>query len=104
MAYSLFIGRWQPLHEGHKKLIQSVLDEGKNVCIAIRDTPITPDNPYSVSERWEMIEAAFPEARIIVIPDISEVCFGRKVGYGIREIHLDETTEAISGTEIRRAT
>jgi hypothetical protein len=48
-----------------------------------------------------MIKAAFPQAKVIVIPDIAEVCFGRKVGYGIREIHLDEATEAISGTEIR---
>ena len=34
--YSLFVGRYQPFHEGHKWLIQQRLDLGKNVCIAIR--------------------------------------------------------------------
>jgi len=38
---------------------------------------------------------------IISIPDIEEICFGRKVGWGIREIRLDKTTEAISATKIR---
>jgi cytidyltransferase-like protein len=101
MAYSLFIGRWQPLHAGHKKLIQLVLDEGKEVCVAIRDTPIDKDNPYTVKEREAMIRRAFPQIKIIVIPDIEEIVFGRKVGYGIRELHLDADTEAISGTRIR---
>jgi adenylylsulfate kinase len=104
MAYSLLIGRWQPLHAGHKKLIQSVLDEGKQVCVAIRETEVSPENPYTVGERREMIRQAFPQVMIIVIPNISEVVFGRRVGYGIREIALDKATEAISGTEIRKHT
>ena len=39
--YALFIGRWQPFHNGHKHIIQNALDEGKNVLIACRETPIT---------------------------------------------------------------
>jgi phosphopantetheine adenylyltransferase len=35
--YAMFIGRWQPLHAGHKALFQGALDEGKNVLICIRD-------------------------------------------------------------------
>ena len=38
---------------------------------------------------------------VISIPDIEEVCYGRKVGWGIREIRLDEATEGISATKIR---
>ena len=38
MKYSLFIGRYQPFHKGHHKLIQTVLDEGKNVCIGEETT------------------------------------------------------------------
>lgn len=102
MIYSLFIGRWQPFHDGHKKLIQTVLDEGKNVCVAIRDTEVSDKNPYSASQRMEMIQAAFPQVKVIVIPDIEEVIYGRKVGWGIREIRLDEDTENISGTKIRQ--
>jgi len=32
---SLFVGRWQPFHEGHKALIETVLKKGKPVVIAI---------------------------------------------------------------------
>ena len=35
--YSLFVGRYQPFHEGHRWLIQQRLDLGKKVCIAIMD-------------------------------------------------------------------
>jgi hypothetical protein len=105
MKYSLFIGRWQApqaLHDGHKKLIQKVLDEGKNVCIAIRDTEVDEKNPLTAEKRKELIQAIFPQAKVIVIPDIEEVIYGRDVGWGIRETRLDKATEAISGTELRR--
>ena len=48
--YSLFIGRWQPLHEGHKKMFQQVLDEGGNVCIGIRDGEVNEKNPFTSLE------------------------------------------------------
>lgn len=101
MIYSLLIGRWQPFHDGHKALVQSVLDEGKNVCVGIRDTEIGPDNPYTTVERETMILAVFPQVKVIVVPDISEVVYGRKVGYSIREIKLADEIEEISGTKIR---
>lgn len=105
MIYSMFIGRYQPFHEGHKKLMEVVLNEGKNVCVALRDTPISPSNPYTPEERIAFIKNAMIEwadrVSVIVIPDIEEVCFGRGVGWGIREIKLDEETEKISATKIR---
>lgn len=103
MKYSLFIGRWQPFHKGHQALIQKVLDEGKNVCVAIRDTEISDTDPFTAEQREKMIKDVFPNVKVIVIPDIEEVVYGRKVGWGIREIHLDEATEAISGTKIRES-
>lgn len=100
--YSLFIGRFQPLHSGHIALIQSVLNEKKNVLIAIRDTEISKDNPYSYLERKKMFEIAFGDnVKVIKIPDIEEVCYGRKVGWGIREIRLSSEIENISATKIR---
>jgi len=102
---SLFIGRWSPFHEGHQALIETVLITGKPVVIAIRDTEPSKDNPYSTSERWTMIQDALHHwgklVRIIVIPDIDEVCYGRDVGYGIRRIDLDEHLRAVSGTKKR---
>ena len=106
MSYSLFIGRFQPLHEGHVALMRKVLDEGKRVAVALRPADFTPANPFSNYERLEMFRGAFPEfgGRLVVfcLPvDIAEVCYGRKVGWGVREIRLDADTEAISATAIR---
>lgn len=104
MRYSLFIGRFQPLHDGHIKLIRKVLDEGKQVCVALRDTPKDKDNPYTIQERKAMFFNEFKhDVKIIVIPDIDEICYGRKVGWGIREIRLDKKTEKISATAIRNS-
>lgn len=106
MKHSLFIGRWQPFHEGHKALIETVLSGNKPVVIGIRDTPLSPQNPYSMAERWAMINEALKDyarlVRIIAIPDIDEICYGRQVGYAIRRIDLAEGAEAISATKKRR--
>lgn len=104
-AASLFVGRWQPFHEGHQKLIASVLKKGKPVVIAIRDTEISKKNPYTTTERWTTIQKAMKKygelVKIVVIPDIDEICYGRDVGYDIRKIELDAATHAISGTRKR---
>ena len=109
-AASMFIGRYQPFHQGHKTLIDTVLNEGNDVVIALRDTPIQDTDPYTVMERFNMIREIYPNAvmypstgRIVVcaIPDISEVVYGRKVGWGVRQVQLDKETESISATKIR---
>lgn len=105
--YSLFIGRFQPLHFGHVKLMRTVLDEGGKVCIGIRDTKKDKKNPYSVIERIDMIREEFsPEikagtVKYVKMPDILDVCYGRDKGWGIRQIKLDKKTESISATKIR---
>lgn len=103
---SLFVGRWQPLHKGHKALMETVLKEGKPIVIAIRDTEIDHNNPFSTFERWSMIQKELIDygnlVKIIVIPDIDEICYGRDVGYGIRKINLEQEFENISGTKTRK--
>lgn len=105
--YSLFIGRWQPLHIGHKALFQQVLDEGGNVCIAIRDVEPDDKNPFSPKDVLANICLEYQElisrgrVRVIVIPDICSVEFGRGVGYDIIE-HIPPTEIGyISATKIR---
>lgn len=104
---SLFVGRWQPFHSGHRSLMETVLKQGKPIVVAIRDTEISHKNPYSVDERWKMVQDALQKygslVRIIVIPDIDEICYGRDVGYNIRRIFLEEELESISGTKTREA-
>ena len=39
--------------------------------------------------------------KIMVVPNITNICYGRGVGYKIEEIVLDEETQKISATKIR---
>ena len=69
MKYSLFIGRYQPFHDGHKALIQKVLDEGKNVLIAVRDCPDDKDNPWRSGHQWVL---RMDKAREIFTKDVCD--------------------------------
>ena len=53
--YSMFIGRWQPLHQGHLWLINQRLQEGKNVCLAIRDVEPNENQPWTAEEIEKMV-------------------------------------------------
>ena len=105
--FSLFIGRWQPLHDGHKAMFQRALDEGENVCIGIRDVTADEKNPFSALEVFKNITEFYSDLieigkiRVIILPDIASVEFGRGVGYDIIE-HLPPNDIAdISATKIR---
>lgn len=104
---ALFIGRYQPFHDGHKALIVEGLERVGQVCIAVRDTSGIDDrNVFSFEEVKTRIEHALRryEGRFVVqqLPNISHVFYGRDVGYVIERIELDATTEQISATEQRR--
>jgi cytidyltransferase-like protein len=105
--YAMFVGRWQPLHKGHQELFEQALDSGKNVLICIRDIKPDEKNPFTAEEVKANIEnhyALFVESQIIkvmVIPDICSIEFGRGVGYDIIE-HIPPTEIGdISATKIR---
>jgi hypothetical protein len=105
--FSLFIGRWQPLHVGHKNLFQQVLDEGGKVCIAIRDGEVNEKNPFTSNEVYSTIckhyenDILLGKIRVIIIPDICSVEFGRGVGYDIIEHVPPQEIHDISATKIR---
>jgi cytidyltransferase-like protein len=105
--YAMFIGRWQPLHPGHKEMFNQAINEGKKVLICIRETETNEKNPWNShevltnlsNELKDLIEQGF--VKIMTIPDISSVEFGRGVGYDIIE-HIPPTEIAdISATKIR---
>jgi cytidyltransferase-like protein len=107
-GWSLFIGRYQPPHKGHETLIRTALKQGRRVCIGVRETKIDENNPLTAHQRVTQLSLMFKDeiaqgrVKLKILPDITEVCYGRDVGWGIRQIHLPEEIEAISGTEIRR--
>jgi len=100
--YALFIGRWQPFHNGHKYIIDKALKTGENVCLAIRNTEISQKNPYTVEQRAEMVKRVYGnKVKIVVIPDIVSINIGRKVGYDVNRIDPPKEMAVISGTNVR---
>jgi cytidyltransferase-like protein len=105
--YSMFIGRWQPWHNGHKWLIDQRLNEGKNVLICIRDIEPNEKNPFTAEEveanikreLWQLI--GNERVKVMIIPDIESVNFGRGVGYDIIEHIPPQEVSDISATKIR---
>ena len=102
--FAMFVGRWQPLHLGHQELFKRAMDEGKNVLICIRDIQPDDKNPFTAEQVRENISNFYSEeerVKVMVIPDICSIEFGRGVGYDIIE-HIPPTEIGdISATKIR---
>jgi cytidyltransferase-like protein len=103
---ALFIGRYQPFHAGHQRLIEEGLRRVGQVCIAVRDTHgIDEKNPlpfFAVKQRIETALSAHAGRFVVVpLPNITNVFYGRDVGYAVERIELDATTETISATKLR---
>ena len=102
--YNFFIGRFQPLHEGHKALFQQVLDEGGKVLIGIREIEADEKNPFTAIEVHNNVSKYYEDninVKVIIIPDIKSICFGRGVGYDIIEHIPPQEIYDISATKIR---
>ncbi len=99
------LGRWQPWHAGHQKLFEEILKKTGQVLIMVRDVQGVGDNPFNFETVKSNIEKALKDYegkyKIILVPNITNICYGRGVGYKIEEIVLDEETQRISATEIR---
>ena len=104
MTYNLFIGRYQSPHKGHMHIFNTFLNEGKPILIAIRDIEPDAANPLTaeqVKSLWEKVYENNSLVKVIIIPDIDGVHFGRGVGYDIIE-HIPPAEIAdISATKIR---
>jgi ABC-type dipeptide/oligopeptide/nickel transport system ATPase component len=100
------LGRYQPWHAGHQALLDRAIGREGQVCIMIRDMAPDESNPYRAHEvqtnlRHELAAYA-GRVEIVVVPNITRISYGRKVGYVIEQEVFDAATHAISATEIRR--
>tara|TARA_Y100001949_G_C15973884_1_gene325216 strand:- start:553 stop:891 length:339 start_codon:yes stop_codon:yes gene_type:complete len=108
MKYSMFIGRWQPWHTGHRWLIDQRLNEGKNILICVREVSKDDSNPYDPHVVKKNIEKELNDlinakkVKVIIIPDIESINYGRGVGYEIIEHEPPQDIGEISATEIRK--
>ena len=104
---ALLIGRYQPFHVGHKTLVAESIKRTGQCCIALRDVGgIDDSNPYNFERVKEEIHAACPEfgnkIKVIELPNITDVFYGRGVGYNIEQLELSKELQEVSATKIRK--
>jgi len=105
--YAIFVGRYQPYHYGHIELIKQKLALGIPALIMVRDIDPDDRNPFTTEQTVEMIkkyhESKGDDVKVIIIPDIESVNYGRGVGYEINEYQPPSDSGAmfISASKIR---
>ena len=100
------LGRWQPFHDGHYALFKEIVKITGQVCIQIRDVQGINDNPFDFETVKKNIEDKLnPEYKdqfkVMLVPNITNISYGRGVGYKIEEVILPEEIQKISATKIR---
>lgn len=104
---SLMMGRFQPFHDGHRKLFEQILLLNEQVLIFIKDVYKVGDNPFTFEKIKELINKRLENLfknryKIIKAPNITNVCYGRTVGYKFNHIKLPFKITKISATKIRK--
>ena len=109
------LGRWQPWHDGHQALFKRCILKTGQVIIQVRDVEGASggvgqdDNPFNWDEVCENIESGLSkdgflrgvDYEIMLVPNITNISYGRGVGYAFEEEIFDEATHSISATKIR---
>jgi nicotinamide-nucleotide adenylyltransferase len=75
----LFIGRFQPFHNGHLKAVEWILKDCSQVIILVGSSQACyeEDNPFTVGERVEMIartlkaKKLMPKCLVLSVPDVN---------------------------------
>ena len=112
------LGRWQPWHDGHTALFKKALAKTGQVCIMYRDVGGVDaavegqnDNPFKFEEVKKNIAnglaaQGYTEGKeyvVLKVPNITDISYGRGVGYTFTEHDLGEKIHKISATKIRKA-
>jgi len=100
------LGRFQPWHYGHRSLFEKCLLKTGQVNIMVKDTHLIGDNPYSFKQVKKNIISDLinfkNRIKITLAPNITEICYGRTVGYKISKINLEKKIQKISAKKIRK--
>ena len=111
----LILGRWQPWHEGHLALFKRAFAKTGQVVIQVRDVKDSSggkgqdDNPFSFEEisrdiQKKLLEQGYEfnkDYLIQLVPNITNITYGRGVGYKIEQEAFESDIESISATKIR---
>ena len=102
------LGRWQPWHPGHRALFERAIAKTGQVVIQIRDCQgCQGSNPFAIEQVKALIRRDLDplfqgQYEIQVVPNITNITYGRDVGYKIEQEEFDDKTKSISATNIRK--
>jgi hypothetical protein len=106
---ALMLGRYQPWHAGHRALFERALTKTGQVVIQVRDCQgWNNSNPFDFSQISSMIRRDLDpfyqgQYQVITVPNITEIVYGRDVGYRITQEMLSDEIHSISATKIRQS-
>ena len=103
------LGRWQPWHAGHRALFERAVSKSGQVIIQVRDCQgWQGSNPFEVDRVKSFIRRDLDpiyqgQYEIMLVPNITEIVYGRDVGYKITQETFTDEIHNISATKIRKA-
>ena len=102
---TLMLGRYQPWHEGHHALYKEAGKRTEQVLLGVRNTyntsdkdPLTFDQVKGYIAKDEFMDSAL----VLRLPNITNIVYGRDVGYKIEQVDLGAEIHSISATEKRK--
>jgi len=101
---TLQLGRYQPWHEGHQALKEEAHKRTDQVLVGVRNTYKTSEkDPLKYDEVATYIKQdnPFKDTLVLRLPNITNIVYGRDVGYKIEQVKLEDSIEAISATQKR---
>lgn len=102
------LGRYQPWHAGHRALFEQAIAKTGQVVIQIRDCQgWNNSNPFNFEQVKNFIKRDLDplyqgQYEVMLVPNITEIVYGRDVGYKINMIELSKEIQEISATKIRK--
>lgn len=105
---ALLLGRYQPWHDGHRALFERAIAKSGQVVIQVRDCQgWNKSNPFEFDKVKKFIRRDLDpiyqgQYEIMLVPNITEIVYGRDVGYKISQETFTDEIHAISATKIRK--
>lgn len=105
---SLLLGRYQPWHAGHRALFERAISKTGQVIIQVRDCQgWNASNPFGFKQIKNFIKRDLDplfqgQYEVMLVPNITEIVYGRDVGYKITQEILTDEIHSISATKIRK--
>jgi adenylate kinase family enzyme len=99
---TLLLGRYQPWHDGHSALKVEAHKRTEQVVVGVRSTYNTSEkDPFTYPEVKKFIESKENNPFVLQFPNITNIIYGRDVGYKIEKVDLSPELQSISATDIR---